>query len=71
MARSTNPTSSPRTPAKSPSSSRAKKPAPAPKKYVDETEKPAVAVRMWLGVAHAVGGMFRAFGPETLEKDQR
>lgn len=71
MARSTNPTSSPRTPAKSPSSSRAKKPAPAPKKYVDETEKPAVAVRMWLGVAHAVGGMFRAFGAETLEKDQR
>ncbi|GAA1640071.1 DNA translocase FtsK [Microbacterium flavum] len=26
---------------------------------------------MWLGLAHATGGMFRAFGPEVLEKDQR
>jgi S-DNA-T family DNA segregation ATPase FtsK/SpoIIIE len=30
-----------------------------------------VIVRAWLGLAHAVGGLFRAFGPETLEKDQR
>ncbi|MFJ6654451.1 DNA translocase FtsK [Microbacterium sp. NPDC091313] len=49
----------------------ARKPAPAPKRYVDEPEKPPVAVRAWLGLAHAAGGMFRAFGPETLEKDQR
>jgi len=26
---------------------------------------------MWLGLAHATGGLFRAFGPETLEKEQR
>ncbi|MCT9821503.1 DNA translocase FtsK [Microbacterium sp. W1N] len=68
MARST--TSGSRTPAKS-SSARAKKPEPAPKRYVDDVDKPPVIVRMWLGLAHATGGMFRAFGPETLEKDQR
>lgn len=71
MARSTNPTTSPRTSAKSSGSSRAKKPAPAPKRYADEGDKPSILVRMWLGVAHATGGIFRAFGPETLEKDQR
>ncbi|WP_125132415.1 DNA translocase FtsK [Microbacterium sp. 10M-3C3] len=49
----------------------ARKPAPAPKRYVDEPDKPPVAVRAWLGLAHAAGGVFRAFGPETLEKDQR
>lgn len=27
--------------------------------------------RAWLGLAHATGALFRAFGPETLEKDQR
>ncbi|MGB4137776.1 MAG: DNA translocase FtsK [Microbacterium sp.] len=47
------------------------KAAPTPKKYIDEADKPPVMVRMWLGLAHGVGGMFRAFGPETLEKDQR
>ncbi|UNK69521.1 DNA translocase FtsK [Microbacterium sp. H1-D42] len=47
------------------------KAAPAPKKYVDEAEKAPLGVRMWLGVAHGVGGLFRAFGPENLEKDQR
>lgn len=52
-------------------SSRARKPAPAPKRYVDEPEKPPVVVRAWLGLAHAVGGIFRTFGPETLEKEQR
>ncbi|GAA3005817.1 FtsK/SpoIIIE family DNA translocase [Microbacterium aurantiacum] len=53
------------------SSSRASKPEPAPKRYVDDVDRPPVAVRAWLGVAHAVGGLFRAFGPETLEKEQR
>ncbi|MGM7697173.1 DNA translocase FtsK [Microbacterium sp. A84] len=43
----------------------------APKKYVDEVDKPAFAVRAWVGMAHGVGGLFRAFGPESLEKDQR
>ncbi|WP_217183647.1 DNA translocase FtsK [Streptomyces sp. AC495_CC817] len=43
----------------------------APKKYIDEADKPPVAVRAWSGLAHGVGGLFRAFGPETLEKDDR
>ena len=49
----------------------ATKAAPAPKKYIDEPERPPVAVRAWTGVAHGVGGLFRAFGPETLQKDDR
>lgn len=71
MARSTSPTASPRASAKSSTSSRAKKPDPAPKRYVDDVDRPPIIVRAWLGLAHATGGMFRAFGPETLEKDQR
>ncbi|MDT0156954.1 DNA translocase FtsK [Microbacterium sp. ARD32] len=47
------------------------KAAPAPKKYVGEADRPALGVRMWLGLAHGVGGLFRAFGPESLEKDDR
>lgn len=53
---------------KTPTRSRA---AAAPKKYVDEVEKAPVVVRAWLGLAHGVGGLFRAFGPETLEREQR
>jgi len=45
--------------------------AAAPKKYIDEVDKPPVIVRAWTGLAHGVGGLFRAFGPEILEKDQR
>ncbi|MDQ1177396.1 DNA translocase FtsK [Microbacterium sp. SORGH_AS_0421] len=48
-----------------------KRAAPAPKRYVDEPEKLAAAARAWMAVAHGVGGMFRAFGPENLERDQR
>ena len=70
MARSTSTPPNARASAKG-SSSRARKPDPAPTRYVDEADKPPVVVRMWLGLAHATGGMFRAFGPETLEKDQR
>ena len=70
MARSTSPTKSGRAPAKG-ASARAQKVAPPPKRYVDDEDKPPVAVRMWLGLAHATGGAFRAFGHETLEKDQR
>ncbi|HYJ49453.1 MAG TPA: DNA translocase FtsK 4TM domain-containing protein, partial [Microbacterium sp.] len=70
MARSSSPTNSGRAPAKA-SSSRAGKPAPAPKRYVGEAEKPPLLVRAWMGLAHGTGGLFRAFGPETLEKDQR
>ncbi|WP_375384947.1 DNA translocase FtsK 4TM domain-containing protein [uncultured Microbacterium sp.] len=73
MARSSSPTTNGRASARG-SSPRASKPAPAPKRYVGEpekNEKPPVIVRMWLGLAHGTGGLFRAFGPETLEKDQR
>ncbi len=70
MARSSNPTTPGRAPAKG-TASRARKPEPAPKRYVGETDKPPLAVRAWLGLAHATGGLFRAFGPETLEKEQR
>ena len=69
MARSSTPTNA-RASAKG-SSSRARKPDPAPKRYVDDVDKPPVFVRAWLGLAHATGGMFRAFGSESLEKDQR
>ncbi|WP_405372574.1 MULTISPECIES: DNA translocase FtsK [unclassified Microbacterium] len=78
MARSTSPTSKSRASAPG-SPSRAKKADPAPRKkadpaprrYVDEAEKPSVITRAWMGLAHMAGGVFRAFGPETLEKDQR
>lgn len=68
MARST--ASTRRAPAKG-GSSRARKPEPAPKRYVGEDDRPSVAVRAWMGLAHLTGGLFRTFGPETLEKDQR
>ncbi len=71
MARSTGTTTSSRASAKGSSSRARGKSAPAPKRYVGEDEKPPVGVRAWLGLAHAVGGVFRAFGPESLEKDQR
>ncbi|MFZ8757804.1 DNA translocase FtsK 4TM domain-containing protein [Microbacterium sp. HMH0099] len=68
MARTSSPSGG-RAPAKG--SSRSKAPAPAPKRYVDEPEKPPVAARAWMAVAHGVGGMFRAFGSETLDREQR
>ncbi|MGN8554041.1 UNVERIFIED_CONTAM: DNA translocase FtsK [Microbacterium sp. SLM126] len=72
MARSSSPTKNGRAPSRTQaSSSRAKKPAPAPTRYVGENDRPPVLVRAWLGLAHATGALFRAFGPETLEKDQR
>ncbi|WP_322409412.1 FtsK/SpoIIIE family DNA translocase [Microbacterium invictum] len=70
MARSTTPTKNGRAPAKG-APSRARKAAPAPKAYVDDAQRPPVVVRAWLGLAHGVGGLFRAFGLESLEKDQR
>lgn len=36
-----------------------------------EADKPPLVARAWLGLAHLTGGLFRAFGPENLEKDQR
>ena len=41
------------------------------KSYVDEADRPSVFIRAWMGMAHLTGGMFRAFGPESLEKEQR
>ncbi|KAF2415663.1 DNA translocase FtsK [Microbacterium sp. B35-30] len=81
MARSSSPTKGSRASSSASTNTRASasstarkpaaKPAPAPKRYVDQPERPPVIVRAWLGLAHATGGLFRAFGPETLEKDQR
>ncbi|WES65819.1 DNA translocase FtsK 4TM domain-containing protein [Microbacter sp. GSS18] len=70
MPRSSSAPAKGKTPAKG-APSRARKPAPAPKSYVGEPDRPPVVVRAWLGLAHATGALFRAFGPETLEKDQR
>ncbi|KAA9087276.1 FtsK/SpoIIIE family DNA translocase [Microbacterium radiodurans] len=70
MARSTNAPSGRRAPAKT-STARARKSDPPPKRYVGDDDRPPVIARAWMGLAHATGGMFRAFGPETLEKDQR
>ncbi|WOF22026.1 DNA translocase FtsK 4TM domain-containing protein [Microbacterium betulae] len=54
------------------SGSRARKKAePAPQRYADDTERDGLLVRGWNGLARAVGGLFRAFGPEALDKDQR
>ncbi|MFD4959265.1 DNA translocase FtsK 4TM domain-containing protein [Microbacterium sp. NPDC058389] len=82
MARSSSPTKGSRASSNASSSSRstttssarkpaAAKPAPAPKRYVGEPDRPPVVVRAWMGLAHATGGLFRAFGPEALEKEQR
>ncbi len=57
--------------ARSKTSSSARKSAPAPKKYVGDEDKPGVPARMWYGLARAIGGLFRAFGPETLDKSDR
>ncbi|WP_105566860.1 FtsK/SpoIIIE family DNA translocase [Microbacterium halophytorum] len=51
--------------------SSAKKPAPAPKKYVGDDDAPGAAVRAWGGLSRAVGGLFRVFGAEELEKGDR
>ncbi|MBP2436155.1 FtsK/SpoIIIE family DNA translocase [Microbacterium amylolyticum] len=72
MARSTSP--APKKNAHSGSGSSSKgtsRKAPAPKKPADDIDGPAVPVRMWNGLARAVGGLFRAFGSEELSKDDR
>ncbi|WP_292797146.1 FtsK/SpoIIIE family DNA translocase [Microbacterium sp. UBA6633] len=72
MARSSTKTERASTSAPSrPKRQAAPKAQPAPKKYIDDADKPSVAARAWTGLAHGVGGLFRAFGPETLQKDDR
>ncbi|GAA2927798.1 DNA translocase FtsK [Microbacterium luteolum] len=72
MARSSTKTERASTSASSrPKRQTAPKAQPTPKKYIDEQDRPPVAVRAWTGLAHGVGGLFRAFGPESLEKDDR
>lgn len=46
---------------------------PAKKKVtsVPENTGPGVVVRVWLGLAHATGAVFRALGPEKLDKADR
>lgn len=65
---STKTSSSGRAPAKG---QRSRASAPPPRRYVGDAERPALIVRAWIGLAHVTGGLFRAFGPETLEKEQR
>lgn len=48
-----------------------KKPEPLPKKTVDDPDRTGGFQRAVMGFAHAIGGMFRAFGDESLAKDQR
>ncbi|MEI3844348.1 MULTISPECIES: DNA translocase FtsK [unclassified Microbacterium] len=82
MARSTSPTKGSRASSSASANARsgapstprkpaAAKPAPAPKRYVGDADRPPVIVRAWMGLAHGTGGLFRAFGPESLEKEQR
>ena len=70
MPRSSSPTKSGRTTTGA-TSARPKKADPVPKAYVGDPERPPFVVRAWMGLAHGTGGIFRAFGPESLEKDQR
>ncbi|GEK85150.1 FtsK/SpoIIIE family DNA translocase [Microbacterium aerolatum] len=60
-----------KTPSRAKAQTAPTKKIPAPKKYIDEVDRPPLVVRAWTGLAHGVGGLFRAFGPEALEKDQR
>jgi len=52
---------------------RGKQATAATKRYpvAEQAEKPGPLVAMWLGMAHAVGGLFRMFDRETLERSER
>jgi len=41
------------------------------KEYVPDEERPGPLVALWMWMAHGVGGAFRLFGKETLERDER
>ncbi|WP_345761400.1 FtsK/SpoIIIE family DNA translocase [Diaminobutyricibacter sp. McL0608] len=40
-------------------------------KYPSAEPKPALLVRIWMALAHMVGGAFRALGPEKFAKEER
>jgi len=40
-------------------------------KFTPTETKPALAVRMWMGLAHVTGAAARALGPEQLSKEER
>jgi S-DNA-T family DNA segregation ATPase FtsK/SpoIIIE len=40
-------------------------------KFPAAETKPALGVRMWMGLAHVAGGAARALGPEQLSKEER
>ena len=65
MATSTRSTSRART-----QSARGRSPA-SRKARAQPVEKPGLATRIWLSLAHVAGGAARVLGNETLAKDQR
>ena len=56
-------------------SARGKQPTAATKRYpvasAAPAERPGPLVAMWLGMAHGVGGLFRMFDRETLDRSER
>jgi len=43
----------------------------ATKRLPAPSEEPGILTAMWMGMAHATGGLFRLLGRETLAKDER
>ncbi len=56
---------------KPPATRGAGRPPSRTRAYPVRPERPPLIARVWLALAHVAGGAFRAFGPETLERDQR
>lgn len=47
------------------------RPASRTRAYPVHPDRPPLIARAWLALAHVAGGAFRAFGPETLQREQR
>lgn len=43
---------------------------PAPRRKTPPAQKPSLLTKVWMGMAHIVGGGARLFGKETLSKDE-
>ncbi|MFT4234292.1 MAG: DNA translocase FtsK 4TM domain-containing protein, partial [Microbacterium sp.] len=71
MARTSTAPKKPASSSRGGTSRTSKKPEPAPQRFTSDADRPGVIVRAWLGLGGAVGGLFRAFGKETLEKADR